>query len=137
FTILAKADFPAELNIPIPFSLVSNDVSNDKLIIMPAYWFMYNMYALSRNTWKYRDRDKRLEKIINIEYDYLAPDTINEIFNAIDILSGISPGEDGLYYINGLENSNRKAEITRLPEALQIFKDLIVYYGVSQLLDHV
>ena len=27
FTIIAKGDFPAELNIPIPFSLVSNDVS--------------------------------------------------------------------------------------------------------------
>ena len=25
FTIVAKGDFPAELNIPIPFSLVSND----------------------------------------------------------------------------------------------------------------
>jgi hypothetical protein len=59
FTIIAKGDFPAELDIPIPFSLVSNDVSNDKLVIMPAYWFMYNMYALARNAGKYADRDKR------------------------------------------------------------------------------
>jgi len=42
FTIIAKGDYPAELNIPMPFSLVSNDVANDKLIVMPAYWFMYN-----------------------------------------------------------------------------------------------
>jgi hypothetical protein len=135
FTILAKADFPAELDIQIPFSLVSNDIANDKLVIMPAYWFMYNMYALSRNTWKYVDRDKRTERIQTIEYDYLAPDTINEIFTAIDILSKISPDEDGCYYIKGVENSNRKAEISKLREALKIFKDLIIYYGVTQLID--
>lgn len=46
FTLLAKGDYPAELNIPIPFSLVNNDVSKDQLVVMPAYWFMYNMYAL-------------------------------------------------------------------------------------------
>ena len=62
FTILSKADYPAELNIPVPFCLVSNDVANDRLLVMPAYWFMYNMYALERNAWKYGDRDKRTEK---------------------------------------------------------------------------
>ncbi len=136
FTILNKADYPAELNIPVPFSLVSNDVANDKLVIMPAYWFMYNMYALSRNTWKYVNRDRRTEKIQTIEYDYLAPDTINEIFNAIEILSRISPDENGCYFIEGLENSNRKAEISKLPEALKVFNDLIIYYGVSRILEH-
>ncbi len=136
FTILAKADFPTELNIPIPFSLVSNNVANDRLVIMPAYWFMYNMYALSRNTWKYVDRDRRTEKIQKIEYNYLAPDTINEIFEAIKILSQISADENGCYFIEGMENSNRKAEISKLPEAAKIFNELIIYYGVSQLLDH-
>ncbi len=81
--LLPKAIIPAELNIPVPFSLVSNDVTNDKLVVMPGYWFMYNMYALARNAWKYVDRDKRTEKIQFIEYDYLAPDTINEIFDAL------------------------------------------------------
>lgn len=135
FTILAKADFPAELNIPIPFSLVSNDVANDKLVVMPGYWFMYNMYALSRNTWKYVDRDMRTEKIQVIEYDYLAPDTINEIFDAIKILSKLS-AKDGCYYIDGFENSTRKVEICKLPEALKIFNDLVIYYGASQFLEH-
>ena len=136
FTILAKADFPAELNITIPFSLVSNDVANDRLVIMPAYWFMYNMYALSRNTWKYTDRDRRTEKIQTIEYDYLAPDTINEIFDAIKIFKNISPDKDGSYFITGVENTSRITEIIKLPEALKIFNELIIYYGVSQLLEH-
>ena len=135
FTILAKADFPAELNIPLPFSLVSNDVANDMLVIMPGYWFMYNMYALSRNTWKYIDRDMRTEKIQTIEYDYLAPDTINEIFDAIKILNNLSPDEDGCYYIDGFENSNRRVQVCKLPEALKLFNDLVIYYGAIQLIE--
>jgi hypothetical protein len=86
FTLLAKGDYPNELNIPLPFSLVSNDESNNRLIVMPAYWFMYNLYALARNESKYHDRDKRPEKIQFIEYDCLAPDSINEIFSAISLL---------------------------------------------------
>ena len=97
---------------------------------------MYNMYALSRNTWKYVDRDRRTEKIQTIEYDYLAPDTINEIFNAIKLMSKLSPDEEGCYYIDGFENSNRKVEITKLPEALKLFTDLIIFYGAIQLLEH-
>src|SRR5690348_6927107 len=86
FTLLAKGDYSYELNIPFPFSLVSNDVTNNKLSIMPAYWFMYNLYALARNSEKYVDRDKRTEKVQHIEYDYLAPDSVNEIFSAIQLL---------------------------------------------------
>lgn len=86
FTILAKGDYPAELDIPIPFSLVSNDTSKDQLTIMPGYWFQYNMYALARNAWKYVDRDKRTERIQLLEYDYLAPDTINEMFAALHLM---------------------------------------------------
>ena len=86
FTILAKGDYPTELNIKTPFSLVSIDNSNDQLIVMPGYWFLYNMYALARNAWKYIDRDKRTERIQHMEYDFLAPDTINEILDSIKLL---------------------------------------------------
>jgi hypothetical protein len=90
FIIMAKGDYPAELDIPLPFSLVSNDVSNDELVIMPAYWFLHNMYALARNAWKYGDRDKRLEKIQMLEYDYLAPDSVQELSEAIEQLQLIA-----------------------------------------------
>lgn len=83
FTMISKGDYPAELNIPIPFSLIGNDVSRDRLTIMPAYWFLYNMYALARNSWKYIDRDKRVERLQHIEYDYLAPDSVNEIMDGL------------------------------------------------------
>ncbi len=86
FTLLAKGDFPAEMNITLPFALVSNNVSADRLEIMPAYWWLYNMYALARNSWKYYTRDKRRTKIQNIEFDTFAPDTMQEVVEARRLL---------------------------------------------------
>jgi hypothetical protein len=87
FTILAKGDYASELNIPIPFALVNNDVANDQLVVMPGYWFMYNMYALERNAWKYIDRDKRKERIQHFEYAYLAPDSVNEMITGLKLMA--------------------------------------------------
>ena len=137
FCILAKGDYPFEMNIPFPFCLVSNEVSQDKLILMPGYWFLYNMYALERNAWKFADRDKRTEKIQRIEYDYLAPDTINELFTAINILKELKPDENGNASIEGVENSTRKTEVVKVSQALELFKELISYYGTVQLIKHI
>ncbi len=86
YAILAKGDYPSELNIPIPFALISNDVHNNQLTVMPGYWFLYNMYALARNSWKYIDRDKRINKTQPLEFNFLAPDTINEIVDSLALL---------------------------------------------------
>ena len=137
FTIIAKGDFPAELNISIPFCLVSNDVAHDKLVVIPGYWFMYNMYALARNEWKYINRDRRTEKIQRIEYDFLAPDTINEIFDSVEILQNLKPDESGTAVITGWENTKRNTELHKVPEAILIFKELIQYYGTMELLNHI
>ena len=164
FSIIAKGDFPAELNIPVPFSLISNDVANDTLQVMPAYWFMYNMYALARNEEKYEARDQRGDKTQNIEYDFLAPDSINEIFDSIQLLKKLTgqafakkqnkklneeqiiilgeklletkdPGIDELEILaNEFENAGRKVQLTKVQQAYLIFKELVIYYGVNQLL---
>lgn len=158
FTIIAKSDYPAELNIPIPFSLVSNDVPNDSLVVMPAYWFMYNMYALARNSWKYGDRDKRTDKKQLIEYDFLAPDTINEMIDALELFEqltgeawmkqeGAVSGDDARVIgrkllttdhpalndleivATGFENTGRKVKVIKLPAAYRIFRELISYHA--------
>ncbi len=134
FTILAKGDYPSEINIPLPFSLVSNDVANNKIVVMPAYWFMYNMYALTRNAWKYTDRDKRTHKTQHIEFDYLAPDTINEIFDSLYIFKSLQPSEKGEAEITGWENSNRKILITKVPQAKAVFSKMIKLYASMQML---
>ena len=86
FTLLSKADYPNELDIRLPFCLVSNNTAKDELHLMPAYWWMYNMYALARNTSKYQSRDKRKRKIQNIEFETLAPDTVEEIIEGRKLL---------------------------------------------------
>lgn len=136
FTIIAKGDFPAEINIPVPFSLVSNDITNDRLLVMPAYWFMYNMYALERNAWKYRDRDKRTEKIQLIEYDYLAPDTVNEIFDAIALLEKTEVNNRDEGEVKGWENSGRKTVLLKVKKSAKLFRELVQYYAMMRLIDH-
>ncbi len=165
FAIIAKGDFPAELNIPIPFSLVSNDVANEKLVVMPGYWFMYNLYALCRNEIKYTARDKRTDKSIVYEYDIFAPDTINEMVAALqlmqvavanawqlktkkkiaekdlikqgEILLETKPAEvDKLeVLVSGFENSKRKAQLIKVAESYRLFKELIKYYCTCQLIN--
>ena len=165
FTLIAKGDFPSELNIPVPFSLISNDVSHDRLTIMPGYWFMYNMYALARNSGKYADRDKRTDKTQVLEYDFLAPDSVNELFDALIIFKtatakawatknkkSITPGQlikkgeelleknstalDGLEILaEGFENTHRKVQLIKTPQAYTLFKELIIYYGMVQLIE--
>ena len=68
YTMLAKADYQYELINPFPFALLSNDAKNDELTVMPAFSWMYNMYALARNNWKFANRDQRIFKVQNIDY---------------------------------------------------------------------
>jgi hypothetical protein len=156
YAILAKGDYPAELDIPIPFALISNDVSGDELIVMPAYWFLHNMYALARNSWKYTDRDKRTDKTQLLEFDYLAPDTISEMVAALRIMeeltgtatnpsatnpsglpSHLHPVADPEIIATGWENSDRKVRLVKTPQAYAIFKELIAYHAATQLLNHI
>ncbi|MBM3416346.1 MAG: DUF4954 family protein [Bacteroidetes bacterium] len=163
FTLIAKGDFPAELNIPIPFALVSHDVARDRLLVIPGYWFLYNMYALVRNVTKYTSRDKRTDKSIVFEYGFLAPDSVNEMFDALQLFkkftakawaikyrkklsekelaeTGKSVLENRSAEINkleipaeGFENSNRKVLLQKIPEAYRLFKEMIIYYGITEL----
>lgn len=86
YTLLTKGSYPAELNIPFPFSMVFEDRTLDHLNVMPAYYWLYNMYALERNSWKYRTRDRRKTIVQRIEADHLAPDTAAEMLAALRLL---------------------------------------------------
>ena len=86
FMLIAKGTYMYEMDVPFPFSLVLNDEQHNTLRIMTGYWFMHNMYALARNSWKYIDRDKRTDKIQLIEYDYLAPDSVEEMIHSMALM---------------------------------------------------
>ena len=128
FTLLAKGDYPVELQIPLPFSLVSLDTATGITSIMPAYWFMYNMYALERNSWKTEARDRRTEKIQLLEQHYLGPDTINEIFDAISLLEKLAVDAEGNAVADGMENK-KQVRIVKVKKAIEIYREIINYYA--------
>ncbi len=166
YTMIAKGDYRHELNIPLPFSLVSNLSDADELVVMPGYWFLYNGYALARNSEKYKTRDQRVDRSIYLEYDYLAPDTVNELFTGLALLKEmtgqayaraeqkkLSPRlqvqmgewllENNPDYVQQLsvtteafENSKRKTTIVKTSQAYQVYKRMIVFYAFQQLLEY-
>lgn len=137
FNILAKGDFPAELDIPLPFALVSNEVTRNELLVMPAYWFMHNMYALSRNEWKYRDRDARKDRTQHLEYACLAPDSVNEIFDALALLQAwtAKAGQDeNEVFGERMENSDRPVRILKARKAMDAYTRMVRYHGIMELI---
>jgi hypothetical protein len=145
FVIIAKGEYPSELNIPLPFSLVNNNVHKNRLEVMPAYFWMHNLYALERNSWKAKNRDKRKVKIQRIETDYLAPDTAEEIIAALSLLGGLlgeagfSPmdlaGEDGhavrQIHCRHFEHSKRDQIVIKPLEAIAAYRQMLRYYAVK------
>ncbi|HSK13925.1 MAG TPA: DUF4954 family protein [Phnomibacter sp.] len=163
FTLIAKGDYPAELDITLPFSLVSRNTTNDQLQVMPAYWFRYNMYALARNTWKYQNRDLRPDKVQFLEFEYLAPDTAMEILEAMALLERLAgktvfnekerhndnllrkagreillinamDGRKMELLSHDMENSKTPAVILKAAMGHMIYKKVIRYYCITQLL---
>jgi len=152
FTLIAKGSYYAELNIPLPFSLVSMGENQSTILVFPGYWFKYNMYALARNAWKFSKRDKRKVKEQHIETDFLAPDTIEEMFEGIQILhQGIEKATGKKITIEkivkdqNLEKkinisldgviSKGKAIISKPVQAIRLYQMMILHYGASELIN--
>ncbi len=166
FALVAKADYQHELNIPLPFALINNNLHSNELEIMPAYWWMYNMYALERNEYKFQHRDKRIEKQQNIESHTLAPDTAEEIIAAIALIelwvgtaahagkktklsrnmliekgrkllkTNPSQVEQLKVFAEGLENSRRKVRILKAQKAYNAYHQMLLHYAVDTLTDY-
>jgi len=147
FVLIAKGDYPAELNIPLPFSLVNNNVNKNRLEVIPAYFWMHNLYALERNSWKTKNRDKRKIKIQRVEIDYLAPDTAEEIITALSLLENLHGkyGHSQVEIIDetgntvkhitcgNFENSKREQVILKPTEAKNAYRQMLHYYAVKKI----
>ena len=165
FTLLAKGDYPAELHIPLPFSLVSNNLAHDRLEVIPAYWWLYNMYALARNSWKYQARDRRVTKVQNIEFSTFAPDTMQEALVARELLElwtgkaslaeSHTPHTDSDYRAAGrkiltgdrrqadaltilgeaMEKSRRPVRILKVYDAYHAYGDMLIHYAITNVME--
>ena len=160
FILVAKGDYVYELKITLPFSLVNNNTAIDRLEIMPAYFWMYNLYALERNSWKTLARDKRKIKKQRIESDYLAPDTAEEIIAALSQMEGWMknagvpvessiyfsalspkeksnlPAEDETITASGMERHNRGQIILKPLHAWAAYHDMLLYYSLKTLVNY-
>ena len=119
FTLISKGSYQNELNITYPFSLVCSSEVNKPVNIIPAFWFMYNMYAIARNKSKFQKRDKRAVKVQQIETDPLAPDTIQEVMASLERLIELTAN-----YLLSVDNKDAVSAASKA-ELLQVGKDYL------------
>ena len=129
FVLVSKGSYQYELDIPYPFALVAPGQNGaPEISIIPAWWFMYDMFAISRNRNKFLKRDKRVHKLQYIETDPLAPDTMQETMQALkriirltlgylestnsEYLEGKSTDEELLQAAKDFLHQNTEAEFT-------------------------
>jgi NDP-sugar pyrophosphorylase family protein len=166
YTTAAKADYQSEIDLPYPFSLISNDLSSNSLIVYPAWAISSNLYSLIRSSQKFQKRDKRIHKNQIIELSPFAPDTIEECFNALNLIELyalcqqeiINPGAFQSYYqSNGqmrtfiesgnhdqpidlkpytVEKSNRKVTLLKPGPAWNMYRLLIEWFSVSTIAEY-
>ncbi|MDR1318030.1 MAG: DUF4954 family protein [Treponema sp.] len=144
FTLIAKGEYPSELRIPFPFSLVNNNVHKNRLEVMPAYFWIHNLYALERNSWKTRNRDRRKKKIQHIESDYLAPDTAEEIIISLGLLesrlqdtgyafAGREGSEPRIIPAQDLERGRRGQVLIKPFKAIAAYRRMLEFYAAKTL----
>jgi len=76
------------------------------------------MYALARNSWKFQTRDKRKVKVQNIEFASLAPDSIEEIIKARQLLAIWTAKAE-------LRKKGKDPEAEKAEELIRIGQDLL------------
>lgn len=136
YTLMAKGDYPSELNITLPFSLINNNVTKNRLEVMPAFWWMYNMFALDRNRTKFAKRDRRTRKCQHIEFSPFAPDTAEEMLVARELLymwttKAYQDGGGTEVVAYGMEKSHRKTVILKPGEAYRAYEEMLIYYAMG------
>lgn len=129
YTLIAKGAYPRPLRIPFAFSLINNNVQDDCLEIMPAFWWMHNAYAMMRNEWKYENRDKRKKYTQYYDYRPLAPDTIHIVMDNHRLLTRHLAGKAEL---PKMEMSNRPVRILKEKEAVAAYREMMLCYVLAE-----
>lgn len=120
FVLVSKGSYQYELDIPYPFALVAPcNNGSQKITIIPAWWFMYDMFAITRNKDKFLKRDKRVKKVQYIETDPMAPDTMQETLAALNRIIGLTAG-----YLKSIDSEYMEGKTTA-EEQYQAAKDFL------------
>ncbi len=161
YCLLAKGDYRNEINLPLPFCLVDDDRTRDRLVLMPAFWWTHDLYALLRNEGKFRSRDLRVNKDLLIEYSPFAPDAMEEVITALGLLEtwlgqallgdasaearkagheALASGRNDLAVelrASGIENSRRPTVVRKPRESWVAYREMLLWYGITALLEDV
>ena len=138
FNMVAKGHYPYEINNPFPFALLLNSLSHHELHIMPDFLLAENAYFLFRNKIKFKQRDQRRDKTIAWEYDFIAPDTIQQIEKSLPLLQAcLSIGEDAVdsQSICEIERSKRPVIIRHVRRSIASYQEVLKLY-LAQMLIH-
>lgn len=143
FCLLAKGDYRFEIDLPLPFCLVDDDPSRDRLVLVPAFWWSHNLYALMRNEGKLLARDRRAVKLQTIEFSPFAPDTAEEILSAIGLIEswmesaggGGSDPDSIELPPRQVENSGRKVLLKGPMRALSAYRQILLWYAANSVLE--
>lgn len=120
FVLASKGSYVNELNITYPFSLVAPSYEDCTVHIIPAYWFLHNMFAIVRNKYKFQTRDKRFIKVQHIETNPLAPDTAQEIVFSINRIVELT----SRYLKLPSDDCRKMTKENPNPELLEKFRDM-------------
>jgi hypothetical protein len=138
FCLLSKGDYRFELDLSLPFCLVDDDRSGDRLVLVPAYWWTHNLYALMRNEGKLRARDKRTDRYQELEFSPFAPDTAEEMIAAIGLIEawatkvGLGPDEEAREIeLPGrtIENADRPVILRQPRRAIAAYREMLLWYA--------
>jgi hypothetical protein len=141
FCLLSKGDYRFELDMTLPFCLVDDDQARDRLVLVPAYWWTHNLYALMRNEGKLLARDRRAIKSQEIEFSPFAPDTAEEIIAAIGLIESrlgeLGPADPEFLDLPArtTENSDRRVVIKRPRRALAAYREMLLWYAANAVLE--
>ena len=160
FCLLAKGDYRYELDLRLPFCLVDDDRARERLVLVPAYWWTHNLYALLRNESKFESRDRRRDKALVLEYSPFAPDTAEEIWEAMRLLedwagrplgaaagaggtaaaggaadgAAVGPAPDEIL-ARGVENSGRPVVVVKPARACKAYREMLLWYAAGTVAD--
>jgi NDP-sugar pyrophosphorylase family protein len=136
FCLLSKGDYRFELDIGLPFCLVDDDRSADRLVLVPAYWWTHNLYALMRNEGKLHARDKRSDRYQELEFSPFAPDTAEEMIAAIGLIEDWAKDLRPLEETQGIElptrtieNSDRPVILRRPKRSVAAYREMLLWYA--------
>ncbi len=109
------------------------------------------MYALARNSWKFKNRDKRVIKEQNIEMDFLAPDTAMEMLAGITTIEQAIKEKTGSVPFVDEKDFTKKSEINDIYlldmapkekvliikpiQAIWLYKLMLSYFAAKEILN--